>query len=158
MTKKTSRYADTPLETQKARCVLTVICLAQALENMPQDYVCKKYEKAIAERVIKWHGKVCDELDQSPLKKAAKMAVEYKLKKFEQFAARSKTFFHKTAMLCCSEYLFLDARVTAPSLSGSRCWHYLAKALDQLTEFLLKTNAKADELGTDFYLELVWAA
>lgn len=161
---QTSRYADTPLAVQTARCCLALNIFQRPLRWFgPRVFEGDERAKAQVARVNRWFGEALGEIRHLPLSPAGKLAADRAVKKYRAFEvmgqlspeARSK---RKVALLWGALLLVDDCRVCCPALARTRAWYYLARTADTFARALLELFPGADEDGDGYYMQLAWKA
>lgn len=157
-----SRYADTPLPVQTARCGLALFIFQRTLRWFtPQVFEGDATAQAQLARVHRWLDAVLAQILPLPLSKAGRLAMDRRVKKFKAFEAMKglspeARSARKVALLWGALLLVDDCRIMCPALARTRAWYNLARTADTLARALLAVFPGADEAGDGYYLQLCW--
>ena len=160
----TSRYADTPMSVQTARCCLALDLFERSLSRFTRaTFAGDARAQAQLARVTRWCDEVMLQYAPGHISPAGKLAIGRAQKKFEALAvmcglsaeAKAK---RKVALLWGTLLLVDDCRVTCPALARTRAWYYLSRTADTLARALLDLFPGADVDGDGYYMQLAWKA
>lgn len=157
-----SRYADTPLSVQTARCALALGVFQMGLRWFtPRVFEGDAGAQQQLGRVHHWLDQVLAQVMPLRLSPAGRLAADRAVNKYKALEvmdgltaeAKSK---RKVALLWGSLLLVDDCRICCPALARTRAWYHLARTADTLARSLLAFFPGADVDGDGYYLQLCW--
>ena len=158
----TSRYADTPLAVQTARCRLALFIFQRSLRWFtPQVFEGDAGAQRQLSRVQHWLDDVLTQVLSHRLSAAGKLGADRAVKKYaalevmDGLSAEAKSK-RKVALLWGPLLLVDDCRICCPALARTRAWYHLARTADTLARSLLAVFPGTDMDGDEYYLQLTW--
>ena len=154
------------LERQRARALFTVMAAGNAMLALEDFYIPEKIApkhrlKGLADRVMKWHSALCDELSASAkLPPLNARAVTDMLKRFQTRLPSAsdrteKADRKRAAAFCAVNWFALDVLTSCRDIAGGKSWRFFERAMSDL-DLILSEACDPGCAGADIYLELVW--
>lgn len=159
---RTSRFADTPLPVQAARCCLALSIFELALRWFtPNVFEGDPRAQEQLAKVRRWLDMVLGQHAPRQLSQAGKLAFDRAHKKFAALTVMTgldaeRKSRRKVALLWGALLLVDDCRICCPGLARTRAWYHLARTADTLARSLLAVFPGADVDGDGYYLQLCW--